>query len=599
MVAGAAGALAALVIDRGNPWLAILMLAPVYLSYRSYQVFLGRIEDERRHVEETEKLHSETIEALLQARRAEQALADEKALLTVTLRSIGDGVITTDLTGAVLLVNKAAETLTGWTLQEAAGLPLDAVFRTVDPETRRACDNSVAMLTRDPRKVGFNRSSVLTARDLTERPIEETAAPLRDADGHTIGMVMVFRDITDALKVQEERAKASKIASLGLLAGGIAHDFNSILISIMGNLSMARVSTSARGTTRAFDEAQRACLRARQLTWQLLTFSRGGVPLKKTLSIPRMLKEATGLALRGSNVSCVFDIAPDLWAVSADEEQLTQVINNLVVNAQQAMSDGGAIEIRAENIIEPGNRWEHALRVEPGRYLRISFADHGIGIPEHNLGRIFDPYFSTKQKGSGLGLATAYSIVKNHGGYVSVASTPGQGTTLAVNFPASTTEAALEPISTVPIGASRILVMDDDESLRTHTVKMLQSLGHSVEVADTGSAAVEQYVRALKTGQPFDAVLLDLVVPRGLGGREALEMISEIDPAVKAIMVTGCPETAETTELLDFGFKAAIAKPFTLEHLKTTLRTVMLPENCEELVTPLHAVMLPGSWQVH
>ena len=599
MVAGAAGALAALVIDRGNPWLAILMLAPVYLSYRSYQVFLGRIEDERRHVEATEKLHSETIEALLQARRAEQALADEKERLAVTLRSIGDGVITTDLTGTVLLINNAAETLTGWTLQQAAGMPLDAVFRTVDPETRDVCDNSVAMLTRDPRKVGFNRSSVLTARDLTERPIEETAAPLRDADGRTIGMVMVFRDITDALRVQEERAKASKIASLGLLAGGIAHDFNNILMSVMGNLSLARVSKSRRGVARAFDEAQRACLQARQLTWQLLTFSRGGVPLKKTLSIPNILKESASLALRGSNVSCVFDIAPDLWAVPADEEQLIQVINNLVVNAQQAMPQGGAIEIRAENIIEPGQRWERALRVEPGRYLRISFADRGIGIPEQNLGRIFDPYFSTKQKGSGLGLATAYSIVKNHGGYVSAASTPGQGATLTVNLPASTGEAAVESIAPIPAGASRILVMDDEASVRGLTVRMLQSLGYAVEVVDNGTAAVEQYTQALKTGQPFDAILLDLLVPCGLGGREALEMISEIDPAVKAIMVTGCVRNSDTTEFLDYGFKAVIAKPFTFDELKTTLRTVMLPGNCEDLKPTLHTVMLPGSWQVH
>jgi len=507
-------------------------------------------------------------------------------------------VITTDLAGTVLLVNHAAETLTGWTLEEAAGMPLGAVFRTVDPETREALDNPVDMLTRDPRKAGFNRSSVLTARDSSERPIEATAAPLRDADGRTIGMVMVFRDITDALKVQEERAKASKIASLGLLAGGIAHDFNNILMSIMGNLSMARESAKGRGTTRAFDDAQRACLQARQLTWQLLTFSRGGVPLKRTLAVPRILKESASLALRGSNVSCTFDIAPDLWAVSADEEQLIQVINNLVVNAQQAMPQGGSLEIRAENIVEPGNRWEHALRVEPGRYLRMSFADRGIGIPEQNLGRIFDPYFTTKQKGSGLGLATLYSIVKNHGGYVSVASTPGQGTTLTVNFPASACEAAVESIAPIPAGASRILVMDDEASVRGLTVKMLKSLGHAVDVVDNGAAAVEQYVRALKTGQPFDAVLLDLVVPGGLGGREALEMISEIDPGVKAIMVTGCTQTCRSSEFLDDGFKAVIAKPFTLEELKTTLCAVLLPES-EEIDTRIHTLMMPGSWQVH
>jgi PAS domain S-box-containing protein len=574
MVAGAAGALAALVIDRGNPWLAILMLAPVYLSYRSYQIFLGRIEDERRHVEETERLHAETIEALLQTRRAEEALADEKERLAVTLRSIGDGVITTDLAGTVLLINHAAETLTGWSVADAAGRPLEEIFRNVDPETRARCDNSVAMLTRNPDKVGFSRSTVLVARDLTERPIEETTAPLRDADGQTIGIVVVFRDITDALRVQEERAKASKIASLGLLAGGIAHDFNNILMAIMGNLSMARASPSAVGANRAFEDAEKACFRARQLTWQLLTFSRGGVPLKKNLSIPHILRESAARAVRGSNVSCVFDVAPDLWRVSADEDHLAQVINNLVVNAQQAMPQGGAVEIRAANIVEPGPRWEHALRVEPGPYIRISFADRGVGIPEENLGRIFDPYFSTKLNGNGLGLATAYSIVKNHGGYVSVVSTPGQGTTLTVNFPAFTGELAIESIGGGG-GTGRILVMHDEAPVRLVTVNMLKVLGHGVEVADNGSAAVERYLRAFRTGQPFDAILLDLIVPCGLGGREALELISRVDPGVKAIMVSGYAQKSATDEFRDYGFKAVIAKPFTLEELKATLDTVM------------------------
>jgi PAS domain S-box-containing protein len=579
MVAGAAGALAALVIDRGNPWLAILMVAPVYLSYRSYQVFLGRIEDERRHVEQTEKLHSETIEALLQARRAEEALADEKERLTVTLRSIGDGVITTDLTGRILLINHAAEALTGWSVDEAVGRPLDGIFRNLDPETRHACENSVAMLTRDPGRVAFNRSTLLVARDLSERPIEETAALLRDADGHTIGMVVVFRDITDALRVQEERAKAGKIASLGLLAGGIAHDFNNILMSIMGNLSMGRASMSAAGANRAFDEAERACLRARQLTWQLLVFSRGGVPLKKDLAILSILKEAATRAVRGSNVSCVFDIAPELWAVSADEEQIGQVINNLVVNAQQAMPQGGTVEIRAENIVEPDQRWEHALRVEPGRYLRISFTDRGIGIPEENLGRIFDPYFSTKRKGGGLGLATSHSIIKNHGGYVSVVSCPGRGTTLTLNLPALVAPCAVEFTGSPQAGTSRILVMDDEPSVRLLTVNMLKALGHGVEVANNGTAAVERYLGALKTGRPFDAILLDLIVPCGLGGREALEQITEIDPGVKAIMVSSYGQNPETAECPDYGFKAVIAKPFTIEELKATLHSVMVPES--------------------
>jgi len=305
--------------------------------------------------------------------------------------------------------------------------------------------------------------------------------------------------------------------------------------------------------------------------------------VKKTLSVAHVVKEAVTLALRGSSVTCAFDIAPDLWEVPADEDQLTQVVTNLVVNAQQSMAGGGSIEVRAENIIEAGHRWENALRVEPGRYIRVSVTDHGIGIPEKHLGRIFDPYFSTKEKGSGLGLATAYSIVKNHGGYVSVASTPGHGTTLTVNLPVSTVQSAMPSVGSAQARGSRILVMDDEATCRSLTVKMLKLLGHSVEAVHDGNAAVEQYACAMKTDRPFDAILLDLMVPSGLGGREALELISEIDPSVKAIMVSGRAGNSIPDDSEDLGFKAVIAKPFTLEELKTTLRTVMVP----------------GGWRVH
>jgi PAS domain S-box-containing protein len=577
IVAGAAGAIGAVVIERGDHWMAILMLAPIYLTYRTYQVFLGRIEDQRRHVEETQKLHSETIEALLQARRAERALADEKERLAVTLRSIGDGVIATDLDGNVLSINNVAETLTGWTQEDAAGKPFGTVFRSFDPETRERLPNAVAKVAWNAGQPSVTHSTVLVARDLSERPIEEISAPLRDAAGRTIGMVVAFRDITDALKMREERAKASKLDSLGLLAGGIAHDFNNILMAIMGNVSMARVTTPKGPALRSLDEAQQACLRARQLTWQLLTFSRGGAPVKKTTAIPRILKESAGLALRGSNASCTFDIAPELWSVSADEGQLVQVFTNMMINAQQAMPQGGAIRIRAENIVEPG---PHSANLGTGRFVKVTLTDEGIGIPEENLGRIFDPYFTTKQKGSGLGLATSYSIIKNHGGSVSVESRPGQGTTLRVNLPASTSsELTFEPPARLTTrtrgGPGRILVMDDEASIRMLAANMLTFLGHDVAVVDNGRSAVEQYTHAMMTGEPFDAVILDLIVPGGEGAREAMELLSEVDPAVNAIVVSGYAQDPAMTEYRDYGFKGVISKPFTLEELNTTLHSVM------------------------
>jgi PAS domain S-box-containing protein len=582
VVAGTAGAVAAVVIERGDYWLSVVMLAPVYVTYRTYQVFLGRIEDQRRHLEETRRLHRETLDALAHARRAERALADEKERLSVTLQSIGDGVITTDLNGTVLLMNNVAETLTGWTQEEAAGKPLATVFQKVDPQTRKRCDSSLAALTRPVAAVGVAHSAMLVARDLTERPIAESAAPIRDAAGRAIGMVLAFRDISDALKVQEERAKANKLSSLGLLAGGIAHDFNNILMAIMGNVSMARVTTRSNGQpVAALDEAERACVRARQLTWQLLAFSKGGVPLKKTLALTHLVKECTRLAVRASHVQCTFDIAHDLWAVQADEGQLVQVLTNVLINAQEAMPHGGVAEIRAENIFEPGGRSEYGLRVQPGPYVRISIADTGIGIPPEQLGKIFDPYFSTKQRGSGLGLATTYSIIKNHGGYIAVESTPGHGTTVSVSLPASLSRELEEPeesLEVPDVGKGRILVMDDEASIRTLAVNMLEFLGYNAEVVESGAAVLERYKVAQKSGRPFDAVILDLVVPGGMGGKETMEQLGVIDPEVKAIAASGYAQDPVMSEFGEHGFKGVIAKPFTLLELSTTLNSIVARE---------------------
>jgi PAS domain S-box-containing protein len=445
IVAGTTGAIAAVVIARGTQFKALLMLAPVYLIYRTYQTIVGRLDDQRRHLEQTRTLHGETISALAQARRAEQALTDEKERLAVMLRSIADGVIATDTDGTVILINSVAETMTGWTRETAIGRPLASVFQNVDLETRTRCESSAAALSSEaegpgPRS-GIRRCTLLVARDLTERPIEESTAPLRDNDGRVIGMVLAFRDISSALKVQEERAKASKLSALGLLAGGMGHDFNNILQAIMGNLSLARTAVPGPGAAAtALTEAEHACLRARQLTWQLLTFSRGGMPMRRSVKLAHLVEESVNIALLGSNVAYTLHIDPDLWAVEADGAQLVEVFSNVLANAQEGISPGGTIAIRAENVVESHARSAHSLPVGPGRYVRVSIADSGIGIRPEHLGRIFDPYFSTKPGGSGLGLATTHSIVKNHGGFIEVQSQPGLGTTMSINVPASAVE---------------------------------------------------------------------------------------------------------------------------------------------------------------
>ena len=581
MVAGVAGAIAAIVIELGQYAAAILMLAPIYVTYRTYRVFLGRLADQKRHVEETQALHREAVEALAQARRAERALADEKERLSVTLRSIGDGVIATDLQGRVQLVNHAAEQLTGWTQDEAAGLPIARVFQSMNYDTREVYD-PLEDFTRDPSRPGAARFTMLAARDRSERPIEEIAAPLQDAAGHTIGMVLAFRDISDALRMQAERARADKLASLGLLAGGIAHDFNNILMAVMGNVSMARAALPSTGPAiTALAQAEQACVRARHLTWNLLTFSKGGAPEKKTIALPRLLEESARLALCGSNVPYTLRIDPGLWPVHVDDRQLVQVINNILINAQQAMPRGGTIEIVAENIVEHQHRSEYALHGEPGSYVRISITDKGMGIPPENLASIFDPYFTTKQAGSGLGLATSHSIIKNHGGYFLVDSTLGRGTTMRVHLPASLDRELEESEGAIDraTGGGRILVMDGDATIRALAVSMLEFLGYTPEVVSSGSAAVERYKRALDKGRPFDAVILDLVVPEGMGGKEAMAQLGVIDHKVNAILSSGYVEESMIHDFHKLGFKAIIPKPFTIGELSKTLHAVMAPQS--------------------
>ena len=384
----------------------------------------------------------------------------------------------------------------------------------------------------------------------------------------------------------EVKVGALIVASLALLGA---------FLVVLGNVSLARATlpdTSA--PVNLLSEAEQACVRARQLTWQLLTFSKGGVPVKKPLTISRILHESAGMALRGSAVRCTFNLPSDLWTVEADEVQLVQVFSNVFINAKEAMPHGGGITVTAENVVEADRRSECALPVVPGNYLQVSIVDEGIGIPREHIGRIFDPYFSTKQRGSGLGLATTYSIVKNHGGFLVIESNLGRGTTVRVSLPASSSHARYQPVEPVAhrSGARRrVLVMDDEASIRTLTSNMLQFLGYDAEVVDSGSAAIERFAH-----RKFDVVMLDLIVPGEMGGKEAMRWLADINPSVKAILVSGHTRDPVLADFRDHGFQAVIAKPFTLQELSATLCSVIgtpgAPSAAAALGTP------PG-WRVH
>ncbi len=322
---------------------------------------------------------------------------------------------------------------------------------------------------------------------------------------------------------------------LGHVAAGIAHDFNNVLATILVNVSLAKYAKSEDEISEVLTTIEKVSIKAKDLTQQLLTFSSGGAPIKETISISELIKDSVGFALRGSNVKCEFSFPDGLLAVEVDEGQISQVINNLIINADQAMPHGGTIKMRAENVTVGA---KGALPLQEGKYIKTCVADQGIGIAQEHLDKIFDPFFTTKQEGSGLGLTTSYSIVTNHDGYISVESELGVRTTFHIYLPATSKEIQIkEDVEEKPLaGKGKILIMDDEEDIRESLSQILTHFGYEAQFAEDGAAAIKLYKQAQKSGQPFDAVIMDLTVPGGIGGKEAIRKLLEIDPEVKAIV---------------------------------------------------------------
>ena len=372
--------------------------------------------------------------------------------------------------------------------------------------------------------------------------------------------------------IEEELERARRMESLGVLAGGIAHDFNNLMTVILGNLALIRfdphVDTDGR---EKLASAEAAILRARDLTQQLLTFSRGGAPVRKTASIKEIVVESASFVCSGSNVHSEVDLPDELWTVSIDTGQISQVLNNLLINAIESMPDGGVVTIRGRN------REQTPQNLTPGRYLEISVEDMGPGIPEEDLARIFDPYFSTKRRGSGLGLATAYSIVKRHDGALTVDSIVGEGTTFRMLLPAAADLPAdsPEPRCSVEGRGARVLVMDDEQGVREVIGALLEQFGHRLEFASNGEQAIENYRAALETGEPFDVVILDLTVRRGMGGRETIDRLRALDPGVQAIVVSGYSNDPVMADHEAYGFQSCVSKPFELQELAVAVDDIV------------------------
>jgi len=381
----------------------------------------------------------------------------------------------------------------------------------------------------------------------------------------------IARDITERKRMEEELMKMQKLESIGILAGGIAHDFNNILTGILGHLSLAMQEIPP--NENVYDDlvgAEKAALRAKALTQQLLTFSKGGAPIKKTASIKEILTESVSFVLRGSNVQCKFFIADDLQPVEIDAEQISQVMNNLIINANQAMPEGGNIKVSAANITVTA---KDDLPVKDGDWVKITIQDEGSGIPRKHLQKIFDPYFTTKEYGSGLGLATAYSVIKKHNGYINVESEQGIGATFTIYLTASQTQPSIEKeaLPSLPINKGKILLMDDDDYVRTVTKKLLIQLDYEAESAPDGFSAIELYKEAKETNQPFDVVILDLTIRGGMGGKITIQKLLEIDPNVKAIVSSGYSHDPIISNYEQYGFVGVLHKPYGMQELTEVL----------------------------
>ncbi|MCP5047859.1 MAG: PAS domain S-box protein [bacterium] len=515
----------------------------------------------------------------------ENSLRESEERLAVTFRSIGDGVITTDIHGRVVLMNRVAEQWTGWSRTEAQGKTLNDVFDIRDEDTGKPLESPVERTLNTGEIAGLAGHSMLFGRDGSQRLITDSSAPIRDMESRIIGAVMVFQNVTEKRVMEEELRKSQKLESLGVLAGGIAHDFNNLLTAVLGNINLAKEEMSP--VDKPYDAlvlAENATLQTRKLTQQLLTFAKGGVPIKKVHDISELIRESVTFSLRGSKVKSHFSVPGQLWPVEVDQGQMNQVLNNLLINAAQAMPDGGVVLVSAANAGPEDGEGENNPLPQPldnKRYVKIMVRDTGVGIPPEQLPKIFDPYFTTKETGSGLGLASAYSIISKHDGYIDAESRPGEGSVFTVYIPASGEKVSvtLQPgfmNKELPVkGNGKVLVMDDDKMVGDIVRRQLTHLGYQSEIAHEGHEAIRLYRKALDKDKPFDAVLMDLTIPGGLGGAETVKKLLKIDPHVRAIVSSGYSNDPIMADFENYGFTNCIVKPYKLQELSQTLHQVM------------------------
>lgn len=526
-----------------------------------------------------QRKNEELAREISEHERAEEALRESEAYYRLLTEGASDVVWKLDPDYRFTYISPADERLRGYRADEMIG---HHVFECFDAEGIAAIKKAAGQrqeAERQGRPIGTQTFEARhRCKDGRWLWAEINSTPERDAHGAVTGYHGITREITERKEREKELLKIEQLESLGALAGGIAHDFNNILTGVMGNISLAQMSLHASHKSyKPLAEAEKAAVRAGELAHQLLTFARGGEPVKKLLSLRQLVNEAVSLVLSGSNVKGAIEIPDSIHAIEADGRQLNQALHNIVVNATQAMPEGGTLTVSAHNVtLSDAN----PMILSAGSYVGLSFTDQGFGISEGDLKRIFAPYFTTRSVGKGLGLASAHSIVNRHGGHIGVSSVVGKGTTFTILLPSIGKAYAPDQADAVaratgfhPGGS--ILVMDDEESIRDLATAVLECLGYQPTTCENGTEAIAQYVIASQSGKPFAAVIMDLTIPGGMGGREAAQRILAIDPKACLIVSSGYSDDPVMSDCGAYGFKGAIAKPYNMTEFEQLLSSIL------------------------
>ena len=505
---------------------------------------------------------------ITERKNAEEALRQSEEKYRNIFEDSRDAIYMTTRDGKFVEVNNSCLDIFGYEKEEMIGMDVMKIY--VNPSDRKEFQKRIE-------KNGFVRdySVKLRKKGGAKRDCLITSTVRRNSGGTILGYQGIIRDITEKKRMEREAQKVQKLESIGILAGGITHDFNNILMGISGNISLAKFYTNAGNPIfERLLEMEEGISQAKDLTQQFLTFSKGGAPIKKTTSIREIIEVSANFTLRGSNCQCKFFIPDDLWPVEVDKGQISQVMNNLIMNAKEALPEGGIIKVYAENTVVH-KRGE--LPLKEGNYIKVSIEDQGHGISKKNLSKIFDPYFTTRQKGNGLGLSVTYSIIKSHDGYIKVESEVGIGTTFHIFLRTSKKETHSEETDKemLILGKGKIMVMDDEEVIREVTKEMLELIGYEVSLARDGVETLELFKQARESGHPFDAIIMDLTIPGGMGGKQTIMEILKIDPEVKAIVSSGYCEDPIISNFTEHGFSDSVAKPYKIQELSRKLHALI------------------------